>query len=122
MLQRAKDNPKISFLLDSQITEVIGTNKVEKVKIKNIKTEEVKEMPIEGIFVAIGHIPNTKIFKGVALNEHHYVHAQDGTRTNIEGIFVSGDVEDERYRQAITAAGFGCVAALDIEKWLRDKK
>ena len=78
-------------------------------------------MPIDGIFVAIGHTPNTKVFQGVELKEGGYVKAQDGTRTNIEGIFVSGDVEDERYQQAVTAAGYGCQAALDIEKYLVEK-
>ena len=121
MLQRAKNNPKIKFLLNSQIVEVSGQGKVEKVKVLNNKTNETTEMPIEGIFVAIGHTPNAKIFQGIEVTEHGYVRSQNGTRTNIEGIFVSGDVEDDRYQQAITAAGFGCQAALDIEKYLLDK-
>lgn len=121
MFDRAKSNPKISFLYNSQIVEVAGSGKVERVKVQNTQTQEITEMPIDGIFVAIGHIPNTKVFKGVALKEGGYVRVQDGTRTNIEGIFVSGDVEDERYQQAVTAAGFGCMAALDIERWLVDK-
>ena len=121
MSDRCQKNPKISFLLNSEITEVIGQGKVEKVKILNNKTNETSEMPIDGIFVAIGHTPNTKIFQGVELKEGGYVKAQNGTRTNIEGIFVSGDVEDERYQQAVTAAGFGCQAALDIEKYLVEK-
>ncbi len=120
MIERAKNNPKIELLLNSQIVEVFGQNKVEKVKIKNTQTQETTEMPIDGIFVAIGHTPNTSIFKGIEVNDHGYVRAQNGTRTNIKGIFVSGDVEDDRYRQAITAAGFGCMAALDIEKYLRE--
>lgn len=118
MLKRAQDNSKISFLVNTQITEVSGTGKVEKVKLLNNKTNETTDMPIDGIFVAIGHTPNTKIFQGVEVTEHGYVRAQNGTHTNIEGIFVSGDVEDDRYQQAITAAGFGCQAALDIEKYL----
>lgn len=118
MLKRAKDNPKITFMVNAQITEVMGTGKVEKVTLLNNKTNETTEMPIDGIFVAIGHTPNTKIFQGVEVTEHGYIRAQNGTRTNIEGIFVSGDVEDDRYQQAITAAGFGCQAALDIEKYL----
>lgn len=124
MQSRAKENPKLKFLLNTQITEIIGTNKVEKVKLKTVENgqEKVWEMPIDGVFVAVGHMPNTKIFKGLELDEHNYVKAQEGTRTNIEGVFVSGDVEDERYRQAVTAAGFGCMAALDIERWLRDKQ
>lgn len=122
MQDRAKKNPKITIMLNSRIAEVIGTNKVEKVKIENTQTKEITEMPIDGIFVAIGHTPNTSIFKGVEVTEKGYVRAQNGTRTNIEGIFVSGDVEDDRYQQAITAAGFGCMAALDIEKYLVEKK
>jgi len=152
MQSRAKENPKLKFLLNTQILEILGEGKVEKVKVKSIKggrgkgegeskiedslllkerggqviseTDEeiVWEFPIDGVFVAIGHVPNTKIFKGLELDEHNYVKAQEGTRTNIEGVFVSGDVEDERYRQAVTAAGFGCQAALDIERWLRDKQ
>jgi len=121
MSDRCQKNSKISFLLNSEIKEVSGNGKVEKVKIFNNKTQETTEMPIDGIFVAIGHTPNTKVFQGVELKEGGYVKAQDGTRTNIEGIFVSGDVEDERYQQAVTAAGYGCQAALDIEKYLVEK-
>ncbi|HEX7042784.1 MAG TPA: thioredoxin-disulfide reductase [Patescibacteria group bacterium] len=121
MADRCQKNPKIKFLLDSQIVEVLGEAKVEKVKLENTKTQEVKEMPIDGVFVAIGHTPNTKIFKGVEVTERGYVRSQNGTHTNIEGIFVSGDVEDSRYMQAITAAGFGCMAALDIQAYLAEK-
>jgi thioredoxin reductase (NADPH) len=121
MLDRAKNNPKIEFLLNSQIVQVQGENRVEKVVIEHTQTHEKTEMPIDGIFVAIGHTPNTKVFQGVELKEGGYVRSQKGTRTNIEGIFVSGDVEDETYQQAITAAGFGCMAALDIQQWLMDK-
>ncbi len=79
-------------------------------------------MPIDGIFVAIGHKPNSEVFKGIEMTETGYIREQHGTRTNIEGIFVSGDVNDDHYRQAVTAAGFGCMAALDMEKWLRNKE
>jgi thioredoxin reductase (NADPH) len=121
MVDRAKNNPKIEFLLNSQIVEVLGQGKVEKVKIQNTTTHAITEMPIDGIFVAIGHTPNTKVFQGVDVTERGYVRAQKGTHTNIEGIFVSGDVEDARYQQAITAAGFGCMAALDIQAYLASK-
>jgi len=120
MLDRAKQNPKITLMINSQITEILGTNKVEKVKVQNTKTQEISELPIDGIFVAIGHTPNTKVFQGVELTERGYVRSQNGTRTNIDGIFVAGDVEDDRYQQAITAAGFGCMAALDIERYLAE--
>lgn len=122
MQDRIKNNPKVALLLNAQITEVIGENKVEKVKIKNTQTNEISEMPIDGIFVAIGHTPNAAVFKGVELKEGGYIRAQNGIHTNIEGVFVSGDVEDDRYQQAITAAGFGCMAGLDIERWLGNKE
>lgn len=118
MQNRVRNNPKIEIILNSQIVEVMGEIRVEKVKIKNTKSEELTEMPIDGIFVAIGHKPNTVIFKGLELKEGGYVRAQNNTMTNIDGVFVSGDVEDDHYRQAVTAAGFGCMAALDIEHWL----
>lgn len=144
MQDRVKQNSKIELLLSSQIVEILGENKVEKVKIKSPLSvipnsfrdlpenheilnqvqndkEVVWKMLIEGIFIAVGHVPNSSVFKGVELKDNGYVRAQDGTRTNIEGIFVSGDVEDDHYRQAVTAAGFGCMAALDIERYLRDK-
>jgi thioredoxin reductase (NADPH) len=121
MIEKAKKNPKIKFLLNSQITQIVGQNKVEAIKIKDTKTGVESQVPADAVFVAIGHLPNSSVFKGVELKDTGYVRAQDGTHTNIEGIFVSGDVEDDRYRQAVTAAGFGCQAALDIEKWLREK-
>lgn len=122
MAERVKKNPKIELLLNSQIVEVMGQGKVEKVKLQNTQTQEVSEMPIDGIFVAIGHTPNTKIFQGIEMTERGFVRSQNGTHTNIEGVFVSGDVEDSRYMQAITAAGFGCMAALDIQTYLAEKK
>ncbi len=121
MSERCQSNPKISILLNSELTEISGEGHVQSVKIKNTQTGQITDMPIDGVFVAIGHTPNTKVFQGVELKEGGYVRAQDGTHTNIEGIFVSGDVEDARYQQAVTAAGFGCQAALDIEKYLAEK-
>jgi thioredoxin reductase (NADPH) len=122
MQDRVKANPKIEIVLNSHIVAVLGQNKVEKVKLENTKTKEITEMPIDGIFVAIGHTPNTKVFQGIELQNGGYVQSIQGTHTNIEGVFVSGDVQDNRYRQAITAAGFGAMAALDIEKWLIERK
>lgn len=121
MQNKVKENPKIEIMYNSEIKEIMGENRVQKVKVFNNKTNETGEMDIDGIFVAIGHTPNTQVFKGLELKEGGYVRSQNGTRTNIEGIFVSGDVEDDRYRQAVTAAGFGCQAGLDIERWLREK-
>ncbi|HYK08519.1 MAG TPA: thioredoxin-disulfide reductase [Candidatus Eisenbacteria bacterium] len=122
MTDRCKKNPKIEFLLNSQVVEVKGEGRVQSVTIENTTSHEKKDMPIDGVFVAIGHIPNSKVFQGIEMNERGFVRSQDGTRTNIDGIFVSGDVEDSRYMQAITAAGFGCMAALDIERYLAEKK
>ena len=99
------------------------TMKVSSVVVKNMNTAEEKNLAAGGVFVAIGHEPNTDIFKGqVDLDEKGYVIVQNGTKTNIDGVFAAGDVHDFKYRQAITAAGFGCMAALDIEKWLSEKR
>lgn len=122
MTDRCQKNSKISFLLNSQLTEILGNGKVEKVKVQNTTTQEITEMPIDGVFVAIGHTPNTKVFPGIETTERGFVTHQYGTKTNVEGVFVSGDVQDDRYMQAITAAGYGCMAALDIERFLAEKK
>ncbi|CAN5671769.1 thioredoxin-disulfide reductase [soil metagenome] len=121
--ERAFENPKIEFIWNSSIINVKGDKKVSSVVVKNTNTVEEKELEAGGLFVAIGHEPNTLIFKGqVDLDEKGYVIIRNGTRTNIEGVFAAGDVHDFKYRQAITAAGFGCMAALDIEKWLSEKR
>lgn len=118
MTKRAEENPKITFLFNSEITEVKGSLKVESALVKNNQTGEVKEMPVDGIFVAIGHIPNTKQFEGIELDDQGYIKVQNHYHTNIPGVFTAGDVHDRSYRQAITAAGFGCAAALEAERWL----
>jgi len=153
MLDRAQKNPKIKFVLNSEIVEVLGESKVTGAKIKsNIKNQISKinpeelsgkslktkdqeliwEMPIDGVFVAIGHIPNSTAFstkggpasgwKGLDVDEKGYIIVQDHTRTNREGVFVAGDVHDSHYKQAVTAAGFGCMAALEAERWLDSKE
>lgn len=161
MQDRAKENPKINYLFNAQVVEILGSDKVEKVvvritpsdksllsrskaELKDIspdllgftiltvdETGIMAEMPIDGIFVAIGHIPNTTCFKGVELDARGFVKRKetvdfDGllkyyTSTNVDGVFTAGDVHDYRYKQAVTAAGFGCMAALDVEKWLEEK-
>lgn len=118
MQQRAKDNPKITFLFNSEITEVKGGLRVESAMVKNNQTNEIKEMPVDGIFVAIGHIPNTKFYQGVELDNDGYIKVQNHYHTNIPGVFTAGDVHDRAYRQGITAAGFGAAAALEAERWL----
>lgn len=118
MLQRAKNDPKITFLLNSEVVEVKGGIKVESAMVKNNQTGEIKEMPVDGIFVAIGHIPNTKFYQGIELDKEGYIKVQDHYHTNIPGVFTAGDVHDRAYRQGITAAGFGAAAALEAERWL----
>ncbi|MBI2443147.1 MAG: thioredoxin-disulfide reductase [Candidatus Levybacteria bacterium] len=118
MQQRAKEHPKINFLFNSEITEIKGEGRVQSALVKNIETGEVKEMPVDGIFVAIGHIPNTKVFEGIELDEQGYIKVRDHYHTNVPGVFTAGDVHDRSYRQAVTAAGFGCAAALETERWL----
>ena len=122
MLARAQKNPKIGWVLDSAVDEVLGNGHVAGVKLKNLKTGAVSEFKTEGVFVAIGHEPTTKFLGGqLKLDENGYVVADDRTRTSVEGVFAAGDVMDHRYRQAITAAGNGCKAALEAERWLADQ-
>ena len=119
MQERAQKNPKISFILNSEILEVLGDNAVTGVRIKNNQTGEESTVNCQGLFVAIGHKPNTEIFQGqLELDQKGYIVTHNGSYTSIEGIFAGGDVHDHIYRQAITAAGFGCIAALDAERWL----
>ncbi len=118
MVQKAKENPKIKFILNTQILEILGSDKVIGVKLKNNATGETTDMPIDGVFVAIGHIPNTKVFNGIETDAEGYIVVHNHYHTNVPGVFVAGDVHDNEYRQAITAAGYGCAAALEVEKWL----
>ncbi len=119
MQEKAKNNPKIDFVLNSEIVEILGDKKVEGVKIKNNKTGGESVIDCAGVFVAIGHSPNTEIFKGqVDLDEKGYIVPKQNTMTSRAGIFVAGDVVDHRYRQAITASADGCKAAIDVERWL----
>lgn len=120
MIDRAKSNPKIKFLLDSAISEVCGEKAVDSVVVENLKTKERQTLKVDGVFVAIGHVPNTKIFRGqLDMTESGYLIVKgESMQTNIPGVFSAGDVHDLRYRQAITAAGTGCRAAMDAEKYL----
>ena len=108
---------------DSVLDEIYGEKRVEGVKIKNVKTGEISDKKVAGVFMAIGHTPNTEVFKGqIELNEVGYINVKPGlTYTNVDGVFACGDVMDSRYRQAITAAGTGCMAAIDVERWLAEK-
>lgn len=125
MAQRALDHDKINVLWNSVVKEVKGDTTVESVTIESTETGEQSELPANGMFVAIGHKPNTELFADqVDLDENGYiVKSPDGsTRTNVEGVFAAGDVADHIYRQAVTAAGTGCMAAIDAERWLADQE
>jgi len=122
MQDRAAKNPKISFLMNSEVTEVLGEDAVTGVRIHNTKTGEETTLETQGFFLAIGHQPNTELFKGVInLDEAGYIIPSEFTMTNVPGVFAAGDVTDHRYRQAITAAGDGCRAAIDLERWLAEQ-
>jgi thioredoxin reductase (NADPH) len=119
MQDRAFKNPKISFIWDTEITEVLGENEVTGLRLRNVKTNEESIFPIQGFFLAIGHQPNTDLFKGILdMDKVGYIIPVEHTMTNIPGVFAAGDVTDHRYRQAVTAAGDGCRAAIDAERWL----
>ena len=119
MQDRAFRNDKIEFLLDSVVTEITGDNRVTGVRVHNILTDEESELPFDGVFVAIGHAPNTELLQDkVELDPAGYILTHDGSRTSVPGVFACGDVQDHVYRQAITAAGSGCMAAIDAERYL----
>jgi thioredoxin reductase (NADPH) len=119
--QRIAKNNKITVIWDTEVRQVLGDTKVNGLKLFNIKENKESELAVDGMFLAIGHIPNTAIFKGILpLDEEGYLIVKDNTRTEIAGVFAAGDVKDHSYRQAVTAAGMGCMAALDCEKWLAD--
>ncbi|RJQ83352.1 thioredoxin-disulfide reductase [Pseudonocardiaceae bacterium YIM PH 21723] len=122
MLERAKANPKIKFMLNAAVDEVIGENSVTALKVRDTRTGEVTELPVSGMFVAIGHDPRSELVRGqVDLDEGGYVQVQQpSTYTKLPGVFASGDLVDHTYRQAITAAGSGCAAAIDAERWLAE--
>jgi len=119
MQQRAMENPRISFVWNAAVEEIIGENKVTGARLRDTVTGAITERPCDAVFVAIGHQPNTELFAGqLELDAKGYIVSPDGTKTNIEGVFVAGDVQDNRYRQAVTAAGLGCRAAIDTERYL----
>lgn len=124
MAERAMKNPKISFAWNSVVDEILGENEVEGIRVKNVKTGEKSIINCKGYFAALGHIPNTDIFKNsLYLNEIGFIKLKNSSSyTNIEGIFAAGDCADHTYRQAITAAGMGCKAAIDAERWLETKQ
>ncbi len=123
MQDRAFANPKIEFLWDTVVEEYLGDTQIGGLKVRNVKTDETSELAVTGVFIAIGHTPNTDLFKGqLEMKDNGYlVTRPDSTRTDVEGVFACGDVQDDYYRQAITAAGSGCMAAIDAERWLESQ-
>jgi thioredoxin reductase (NADPH) len=125
MLDRAKANEKIRFMTPYVIEEVnnVSNKAVDSVILRNLDTKEVSKIEVEGVFVAIGHDPNSKVFRGqLKMDDAGYISTHDGPKTSVEGVFAAGDVQDHHYRQAITAAGSGCMAAMDAEKFLAENK
>ena len=123
MQERAFANQKIQFHWNSEVSDITGDQKVQNAILNNTKTNQKTTLPVGGIFVAIGHEPNTKIFVDrVELDSQGYVVLKDHTKTSVEGVFAAGDVHDHKYRQAITAAGYGCMAAIDVDKYLTEHK
>ncbi len=125
MLDRAKSNPKIEFRVPSVVDDIlVGDDKrIRAIVIRNPETDATEEFACEGLFVAIGHTPNSSIFKGkLDMDASGYVQVHDGTFTSVEGVFAAGDVADKKYRQAVTAAGMGCMAAIDAERWLESQE
>jgi thioredoxin reductase (NADPH) len=129
MQERARSNPKIDFLLDTVVEEFLGeqrdgVRRLTAIRVRNVRTGEQRVVPADGVFLAIGHQPNTEIFRGfLDMDEQGYIVTQPrSTATNIPGVFACGDVQDRIYRQAVTAAGSGCMAALDAERWLEAQR
>ena len=124
MQDRVLNNEKVTVKWDSVVEEVVGDgNSMTDLRIKNVKSGEISELGVTGLFVAIGHTPNTKLFKGsLDMDKNGYLLPKSGsTALNVEGVFACGDVMDSEYRQAVTAAGTGCMAAIDAERWLADQ-
>ena len=119
MIDRTYNHPKIEVHTNTEVAEVLGDSKVEGLKLRDTETGAETEVPMEGLFIAIGHKPNTDVFSDwLEVDEKGYLVAHDHTRSRIDGVFIAGDVHDHRYRQAVTAAGDGCKAAIDAERWL----
>jgi thioredoxin reductase (NADPH) len=122
MLQRARNNPKVTFLTDTVVEDVLGEEGVERIRVGNTKTGEERDIEVDGFFAAIGHAPATGLFVDqVEMDDGGYVLPKENTMTSVPGVFAAGDVSDKRYRQAVTAAGDGCRAAIDAERWLEEQ-
>jgi thioredoxin reductase (NADPH) len=122
MQERALGHEKVDFAWNAEVDEVLGDDFVTGVRISDRKTGEKRELPVEALFIAIGHEPNTTLFRGqLDLDETGYIRVHAGTRTSVDGVFACGDAMDPTYRQAVTAAGSGCMAAIDAERWLAER-
>ncbi len=122
MLDRARKNPKITFMTDTVVEDILGEEAVEGIRVKDLKTRTESELEVDGFFAAIGHAPATGIFEGqVEMDDGGYIIQREHTMTSVPGVFAAGDVSDKRYRQAVTAAGDGCRAAIDTERWLEEQ-
>jgi len=122
MQDRAMKNEKISFVWNSMVEDILGDSVVTGVRLKNVVTGKTSELPCSGVFMAIGHKPNTDLFKGhIEMDAKGYIQATNGTATNVPGVYAAGDVQDSKYRQAVTAAGSGCMAAMDAERYLENQ-
>jgi thioredoxin reductase (NADPH) len=122
MQDRARNHPKIKFVLESEVVDILGAESVTGAVLRHVVTGEETTLEVQGIFVAIGHQPNTDLFKDIInMDKAGYIVPVEHTMTNIPGVFAAGDVTDHRYRQAVTAAGDGCRAAIDLERWLEDQ-
>jgi thioredoxin reductase (NADPH) len=125
MLDRARSNEKIRFVTPVTVEDVLDPAKkdVEAVKLRNVETGQISTLPVQGLFIGIGHDPNTKVFQGkLDMDANGYLRTHDGSKTSVEGVFAAGDVQDHEYRQAVTAAGSGCMAAIDAERFLESHK
>jgi thioredoxin reductase (NADPH) len=123
MQDKALANPKIEFVWDSEIADItdVERGEVTGIVVRNVKTGQLRSLPLDGVFIAIGHTPNTSLFRGqIELDANGYIVTHDGTHTSVPGVFAAGDVQDHIYRQAVTAAGTGCMAAIDAERYLDD--
>ncbi|MBU0705652.1 thioredoxin-disulfide reductase [Patescibacteria group bacterium] len=118
MLDRVRDNSKIAILISKAVDEILGDQKVTGLRLRDIQSGKISELAVDGIFLAIGHVPATGIFKSIEKDDLGYIIHKQNTMTNVAGVFAAGDCVDHRYRQAITAAGMGCQAAIDAERWL----
>jgi thioredoxin reductase (NADPH) len=118
--ERARTNPTIHFLWSHAVADIVGNGKVRAAKLKNLKTGQIVERPVDGVFVAIGHRPNTELFRGqLEMDDNGFITRKQRSSTSVAGVFVAGDVHDHTYRQAVTAAAYGCEAAIDVERWLQ---